>query len=209
MIDNPDASTDSSDLQLEVVLQRIFNEKDPVIHRAALWDLFGKSDDWEMFERLQQLGAERSMEAYFRSLLDHFDEAADQSGIATDDEREQIRDMYAAPLVCLHNGDLAGAAAAIHEILLNEIYEVYTIREEELPFGDATAFGLKRWVGEEILFPLSIIEFMAYSDYLTRETSAGLIENNLALMLTLFFSAQAYLDLREGTGGEDLTIYPT
>jgi len=195
---------------LEAVLQRIFNESDPAAHRAALWDLLGHSDDWELFERLESLGAQRSMDAYFRNLLDHFDEAADATGVEVDDEREQIREMYAAPLLCLRNGDLAGAAAAMHEILLNEIYHVYNITEEELAFSDATAISLQRWVGEEVLFPMSIIEYLAYSDYLTRDVAITLMENNLALLLTLFFSAQAFLDMREGSeGGDDLTISPS
>ncbi len=197
----------SSDI--EAVLQRIFNESDTSQHRAALWDLLGHSDDWELFERLQSLGAERSMDAYFRNLLDQFDEAAAATGIASEDEREQIREMYAAPLLCLHHGDLAGSAAAMHEILLNEIYHLYNIGENELAFGDATAMSLQRWVSEEVLFPLSIIEYLAYSDYLTRDIAVPLMENNLALLLTLFFSAQAYLDMREGSGGEDLTISPS
>ncbi|HEX7343648.1 MAG TPA: hypothetical protein VF398_05250 [bacterium] len=193
---------------MEDVLQRIFNESDPAQHRAALWDLLGHSDDWELFERLQSLGAQRSMDAYFRNLLDQFDEAADATGIASDDEREQIREMYAAPLLCLHHGDLAGSAAAMHEILLNEIYHLYNIGEDELAFADATAISLQRWVGEEVLFPLSLIEYLAYSDYLTRDIAVPLMENNLALLLTLFFSAQAYLDMREGAEGDDLTIAP-
>jgi len=193
---------------IEAVLQRIFNESDPAAHRAALWDLLGRSDDWELFERLQSLGAQRSMDAYFRNLLDHFDEAADATGVEADEEREQIREMYAAPLLCLRHGDLAGSAAAMHEILLNEIYQVYNIGENELAFSDATAISLQRWVGEEVLFPLSIIEYLAYSDYLTRAAAVMLMENNLALLLTLFFGAQAYLDMREGSEGEDLTIAP-
>jgi len=207
MGDGIPASGDAGDI--EAVLQRIFNESDPVAHRAALWDLLGHSDDWELFERLQALGAQRSMDAYFRNLLEHFDEAADATGVEVDDEREQIREMYAAPLLCLRNGDLAGSAAAMHEILLNEIYHVYSITEEELAFGDATAISLQRWVGEEVLFPLSIIEYLAYSDYLTRDVAVALMENNLALLLTLFFSAQAYLDMREGAEGDDLTIAPS
>jgi hypothetical protein len=207
MEDNQPLRGSSGDV--EGILQRIFNERDPAQHRAALWDLLGHSDDWELFERLQSLGAQRSMDAYFRSLLDHFDEAADATGIQTDDEREQIREIYAAPLLCLQSGDLAGSAAAMHEILLNEIYHIYNIAEDELAFGDATAISLQRWVSEEVLFPLSIIEYLAYSDYLIQDDAAALTENNLALLLTLFFSAQAYLDMREGTGGEDLTLFPS
>lgn len=202
--DNNDHSED--EVNLELTLQRIFKEKDPSAHKAAIWDLFGPSDDWQMFEKLTQIGGQRSIEAYFHSLLDNFDDAADDFGIESDDQRQEIKEMYAAPLVSLHTGDWAGSAAAMHEILLNEIYGLYNVDEEELPFGDATAYGLKKWVGEELLFPLSVLEFMAYSDYLMDEANLELLENNLSLMLTMFFSAQAYLDLRESGPGSDLEI---
>jgi hypothetical protein len=206
---NEEPRLNANEGDLETILQRIFNERDPSQHRSALWDLLGHSDDWELFERLQSLGAQRSVDAYFRGLLDHFDEAANGGGMESDEERDQIREMYAAPLMCLQNGDLAGSAAAMHEILLNEIYHVYSINEEELPFADATAISLQRWVSEEVLFPLSIIEYLAYSDYLTQGDMAALVENNLALLMTLFFSAQAYLDMRESSGPDDLVISPS
>lgn len=191
------------EVNLEVILQRIFQEKDPSAHRAAIWDLFGPSDDWKLFEKLTEMGGQRSIEAYFHNLLENFDDAADEFGVESQDQREQIKEMYAAPLISLHNGDWAGSAAAMHEILLNEIYGLYNVDENELPFGDATAYGLRKWVGEEILFPLSVLEYMAYSDYLIGEINPELIENNLSLMLTMFFSAQAYLDLREDTSSSN------
>jgi hypothetical protein len=90
---------------------------------------------------------------------------------------------------------------------LNEIYSLYPIDETELPFGEATALDLKKWVGEETLFPFSVIEYIAFSNYLTEDFNPDLLEGNLALLLTLYFSAQAYLDLHESSD-DDLEIYP-
>jgi hypothetical protein len=208
----PNAENDSpeaSNTEIEVILQRIFHENDPVAHRAAIWELIGPTDDWDMFEKIQDLGAQKSIEGYFRSLLENFNLAVEDVDFEADDQRDQLQDMYAAPLMCVHEGDVAGLAASMHEILLYEIYTLYSITEADLPFGEATALGLKKWVGEEILFPLSILEYMAFSDYLTDLAEAGLKENNLALMLTLFFSAQAYLDMQEGEGDDGLKIIPS
>ncbi len=196
------------DVNLEVILQRIFNEKDPTAHKAAIWDLFGPSDDWELFERLNKIGGQRSIEAYFHNLLENFDEAADDFGVESEEQRDQIKELYAAPVVNLHSGDWAGSAAAMHEILLNEIYGLYEVNEKDLPYDEATAFNLRKWVGDEILFPLSVLEYMAFSDYLVGEVNTELLDNNLSLMLTMFFSAQAYLDLRENTTDDDLKIKP-
>jgi hypothetical protein len=194
------------EVNLELILQRIFQENDPTAHKAAIWDLFGPSDDWQLFEKVTEVGGQRSIETYFRSLLDNFDEAADEFGVESDEQRDQIKEMYAAPLISLHTGDWAGSASAMHEILLHEIYGLYNVDETELPFSDATAFGLKKWVSEELLFPLSVLEYMAYSDYLMDGENAELLENNLALMLTMFFSAQAFLDLREESSPDDLGL---
>jgi hypothetical protein len=194
------------EVKLELILQRIFQEKDPAAHKAAIWDLFGPSDDWQLFEKLTEIGGQRSIEAYFHNLIDNFDEAADEFGVESDEQRDQIKEMYAAPLVSLHTGDWAGSASAMHEILLNEIYGLYNVDENELPFGDATAFGLKKWISEELLFPLSVLEYMAYSDYLMDDMNLELLENNLSLMLTMFFSAQAFLDLRGETRDDDLGL---
>jgi hypothetical protein len=199
---------DPNDLDIEVILQRIFHEKDPVAHKAAIWELFGQTDDWELFERVLEMGGHKSIETYFQNVMNQFDDAADALGLEMDDQREAIREMYANPLISLRSGDWAGTASAMHDILLNEIYEIYPIDEEEMPFGEATAFDLQKWVGEEVLFPLSVLEFMAYSDYLTRGKSPDLDENNLTLMLTLFFIAQAQLDLAEGARGQDIQIFP-
>ena len=201
--DRPD-----DDVNMEVTLQRIFKERDPSAHKAAIWDLFGPSDDWQLFEKLTQMGGQQSLEAYFRNLLDNLDETTDAFSLESDDQREQIKEMYASPLISLHAGDWAGTAAAMHEILLNEIYGLYSVDEKELPFDEATAFGLKKWVDEEILFPLSVLEYMAFSDYLEADENPELLDNNLSLMLTMFFSAQAYLDLQAGSSNDDWEISP-
>ncbi len=199
----------SDDVEIEVILQRVFNEKDPVAHRTAIWELLGRSEDWESFERVSEVGGRKGIETYFHSVLDNFDEATDVFGFASEEQRNGIRELYAAPLVCLHNSDWAGSAAAIHEILLNEIYEVFSVDEKQVPYGEATAFELKRWVGAEVLFPLSVIEYMAFSNYLTETIHLEVLESSLALMLTLYFSAQAHLDLRQKTAEEDdLEISP-
>ncbi|RJP82431.1 MAG: hypothetical protein C4524_00750 [Candidatus Zixiibacteriota bacterium] len=194
------------EVNVEVILKRIFSEPDPAAHRAAIWELLGRTDDWELFERIEAQGGQKSIENYFRALLENFDQGAGDYDFDTETARDEVRELYAAPIICMHNADWAGTAAAMHEILLNEIYSLYPVSENELPFGEATALGLKKWVGEEALFPLSIIEFMAFSDYLTEGFNPDLLEGNLALLLTLFFSAQAYMDLREG--GDNLVIYP-
>jgi hypothetical protein len=194
---------DYDDVSLEVILQRIFNEKDPTAHRAAIWELFSRSGDWDLFERVSQFGGERGISAYFQNILNHLDnpetdeEDAGYLPAIPVENREQVRELYEAPLICLRHGDWAGSAAAMHEILLTEIYDVYQISEEELAFGDATALSLGEWVSEEVLFPLSVIEHLAYSDYLTGDLDPELLDNHLAIALTLFFSAQAHLDVEE------------
>ncbi len=204
--ENP--SSDSAGEEIEQILQRLFCEKEVTAHRTAIWDLFARSGDWELYEKLEDIGGQQSLETYFRSLLDNFEEAITDCDLEGDEQKEQIRELYAAPIVNLHNGDWAGTAAALHEILLGEVYGIYAIDEKELPFEEATALGLQRWVGEEVLFPLSVIEYMAFSDYLTTGLEPGLLDSNFALLMTLFFSAQAYLDLRERSGDPDLEIFP-
>lgn len=207
IVDYREGPKDPDDINLEVILQRIFNEKDPAAHRTAIWELLNLSGDWELFEKISEMGGERGTANYFQNVLDIID-GPDESEDGDSDRpavpfeaRDEIRELYATPLVCMHNTDWAGTAAAMHEILLNEIYEVYPIDEAELLFGDATAANLKKWVGEEVLFPLSIIEYMAYSDCLTEELSPELIENHLSVLLTLFFSAQAHMDVDESQDG--------
>jgi hypothetical protein len=204
-----EGSSDPDDINLEVILQRIFNEKDPAAHRNAIWELLDLSGDWELFEKISETGGERGAATYFQNILDLVD-GPDESEDGESDRpvvpfetRDEVRELYAAPLNCIRNADWAGAVACVHEILLSEIYEVYDIDEADLLFGDATAASLNRWVGEEVLFPLSIIEYMAYSDCLTEDLPPEIIENHLAIMLTLLFSAQAHMDVdesREGPG---------
>ncbi|HDH58350.1 MAG TPA: hypothetical protein ENF16_07050 [Bacteroidetes bacterium] len=195
-------SFEPDDLSLEVILQRIFNERDSVAHRAAIWELFHRSGDWETFEKISSFGGERGITAYFQHIIDNLDETFESEDGESDlpiipvENRDGIRDLYAAPLLSLRQCDWAGSAAAIHEILLNEIYNVCGVDEEDLPFGEATASSLERWVDEVVLFPLSIIEYIAYSDCLTGEMDSALTENYLAFLLTLFFSAQAHLNVQ-------------
>lgn len=196
-------TTDPDDLTLEVIIQRIFNEKDPIAHRAAIWELLSRSGDWDLFERVAEFGGERGITTYFQNILNHLedpDTAEDDPGdfpLIPAENKDQIQELYSAPLLCLRNGDWAGSAAAMHEILLNEIYDIYQINEDTLSFEDATSASLEKWVSEEVLFPLSVMEYMAYSDCLTGDMDKALLENHLSILLTLFFSAQAHLDVEE------------
>jgi hypothetical protein len=188
------------DSQLEVILQRIFIENDPAAHRTAIWDLFQLSGDWELFEKVSEQGGERSISDYFQNVLDYFDEPdqedndSDQLSPLPKEEREGLKELYSSPILSLRRGDWAGTAASIHEILLTEIYDVYDLSEEDVSFGDATAETLHPWVSEEVLFPLSIIEYLAYSDRLTEDLNREILDNYLSILLTLFFSAQAHLE---------------
>lgn len=202
-----DESEKADDLSLEVIIQRIFREGDPAAHRAAIWELFTRSGDWELFERLSEYGGEQGIATYFQNTLNYID-GLDETEVGDSDlpvipaeNREQIKELYASPLICLRRGDWAGSAAAMHEILLNEVYEIYQIDEDALPFGDATASSLEKWVSEMVLFPMSLIEYLAYSDCLTENTDPALLNNYLTLLLTLFFSAQAHLDIEESQRG--------
>ncbi|MCX6641574.1 MAG: hypothetical protein NTW14_14000 [bacterium] len=196
---NPSNEPDES--YLETILQRIFLEDDPVAHRTAIWDLFQLSGDWELFEKVSGVGGEKSIINYFQNILDYLDENPQESDdmvnlpVIPFEDRNRIRDLYAMPAICLRRGDWAGSATAMHEILLTEIFDVYDISEEELSCEDATAEVLKKWVSEDVLFPLSIIEYLAYSDRLAEGIGTDLLENYLAIMLTLFFSAQAHMDV--------------
>lgn len=201
-----DDKRDPGEVEIEIILQRILNEKDPTLHRTAIWELFRLSGDWELFEKLAQHGGQKGIMAYFQTVLERLDEVTESSGLESQEERESLRELYAAPVVCLRQGDWTGSAAAMHEILLNEIYEVYGIDEDNLPFGEATAFSLREIAGEEVLFPLSMIEYLAYSDCLADQIQAELLENHLLFLLTLFLKAQAHLDLQEDQGR--LEIYP-
>ena len=195
-------SSEQNDLNMEVILQRIFNEKDSVAHRTAIWELFHRSGDWETFEKILEFGGERGITAYFQNVIDNLDDSFESEDGESDlpiipiENRDGIRELYAAPLQSLRQCDWAGSAAAMHEILLNEIYNVYRVDEDILPFGEATAESLKNWVDEVVLFPLSIIEYIAYSDCLTGDIESSLTENYLAFLLTLFFSAQAHLNVQ-------------
>jgi len=189
---------EADDTAIEVTLQRIINEKDPTVHRAAIWELFSPSGDWDLYEKLSEIGGQKGIMTYFQGILDRFNEVAGDFEAALEGDLERIQDLYGAPIICLRSGDWAGTAAAMHEILLNEIYEVFGVTEDTLPFGEATAFSLQKVVTEEILFPLSMIEYLAYSDCLTEKMGEELLENHLVFLLTLLFSAQAHLDLQEG-----------
>ena len=200
---NKKTAASSDDVNLEVVLQRIFNESDPVAHRAAIWELFQLSGDWELFEKLSAYGGEKGISAYFQNIIDqledHFeseDSISDQPIIPIE-HKDGIRELYIGPLLCIRRSDWVGTAAAILDILITEIYDVYGIDENKLPFSDATTANLESWVGEEILFPLGVIEYMAYSNSLSSDLDPALLDNHLTLLLTLFFSAQAHLDVVE------------
>ncbi len=194
---------DPEDLNLEVIIQRIFNETDPTAHRAAIWELFRMTGDWETYDKLSEFGGARGIVSYFQNIIDQIvlptesiDSESDRPMIPAD-HQELIRDLYSGPIHCIQRGDWAGLAAAMFEILLTEIYEVYEIDENQLSFGEATSLNLEPYLSEEMLFPLNIIEYMTFSDLLSGEVDPTLLENHLALMLTLFFSAQAHLDIVE------------
>lgn len=196
---NPDPDR----LEIEVLLQRLFHEKNPTAHRVAIWELFHLTGDWELFEKISEFGGERGIAAYFQNIVDYLEspeEAIEEDGAHPAfpmENREQIQELYSSPLSFLRRRDWAGSAAAMHEILLTEIYDVYNISEDELAFEEATALSLKKWVGEEVLFPLSLIEYFAFSDLLMKSMDQLLLENYLSIILTLFFSAQAHLDINE------------
>jgi hypothetical protein len=63
-------SEGSSDVNMEVILQRIFRERDPAAHRAAIWELFHLSGDWDTFEQISDFGGERGIAAYFQNIID-------------------------------------------------------------------------------------------------------------------------------------------
>jgi hypothetical protein len=203
MISNHPPTDDFDDLNIEVILQRIFKEKDPAAHRAAIWELFHLSGDWDVFERISEYGGERGIASYFQNVIDQIDEPnrfdeniSDLPEIPTE-VKDEIRELYSGPLLCLRRRDWAGSAAAMYEILMTEIYEVYQIDEKKLPFGEATMVGLKDLVSEEVLFPLGVIEYLAYSYQLQEIANTALLNNFLSLLLTLFFGAQAHLDVEE------------
>lgn len=194
---------DPDEIDLEVILQRIFHEDDPVAHRAAIWELLHLTDDWDTFEQIAEFGGERGIENYFQNTLDQIHEPNPLDENVSDlpfmpiEHQDSMRELYTNPLHSLRGQDWAGSAAAMHEILLFEIYDVYQIDDSELPIEEATSSGLEKAVGEEVLFPLSVIEYLAYSDQLTRSLAPAILNNYLAFMLTLFFSAQAHLDIEE------------
>jgi len=193
----------SDDVNLEVVLQRIFREMDPAAHREAIWELFHVSEDWNVFDRVSEYGGEQAIADYFKTFLNQmdepnpFDENESDAPSITPDQRNEIRELYTGPLQCLQRQDWAGAAAAMHDILLMEIYETCDIDEDILELEAATSAGLKKWVPAEILFPLSVIEYLAYSNRLRRMFNRDLLNNHLSLLLTLFFSAEAHIEVLE------------
>ncbi|TKJ41719.1 hypothetical protein CEE37_03895 [candidate division LCP-89 bacterium B3_LCP] len=202
-----DGPEDPDELSFEVILQRIFNETDPAAHRNAIWDFLNLTGDWELFEKISEAGSKQSAANYFQNVLDVIDGNYDDVDNVSDlpmipeQDRDEVHALYASPLLFMRNSDWAGTAAAFHEILLNEIYEIYEITESELKFEEAMASTLDSWVNEEVLLPLSVIEYMAYSDCLTVQMDAAILENQLALLLTLFFSAQAHLDVDGSQSG--------
>lgn len=203
MAEQRSLTDDFDDLNIEVILQKVFREKDPAAHRVAIWELFHFTGDWDIFERISDFGGERGISAYFQNIINQldepnrFDENISDLPVIPLDAQDEIRELYSGPLQCLTRRDWAGSAAAMHEILLTEIYDICQIDEGKLPFGEATTTDLKGWVEEEILFPLSVIEYLAYS-YLLKDTHhPALLNNYLSLLLTLFFSAQAHLDIVE------------
>ncbi len=203
MVSKQSSTDDFDDLSIEVILQRIFREKDPAAHRAAIWELFHLSGDWDVFERISEFGGERGIASYFQNIVDsiddpnRFDENVSDIPEIPTEIRDDIRELYSGPLLCLRRRDWAGSAAAMYEILMTEIYEVYDIDEKTLPFGEATTVGLKDLVSEEVLFPLGVIEYLAYSYQLQEINNVALLNNFLSLLLTLFFGAQAHLDVEE------------
>lgn len=194
---------DPDEVDLEVILQKIFHEEDPVAHRAAIWELLHLADDWDTFEQIAEFGAERGIENYFQNIVEQIHEPNPLDENISDvpfipiQHRESIRELYLHPLESLRGQDWAGIAAAMHEILLTEIYDIYQIDNNELPIEEVTSSNLVSTVGEEVLFPLSVIEYLAYSDQLTRSLVPAILNNYLAFLLTMFFSAQAHLDIEE------------
>ena len=114
-IQNNTNSYNPDELHIEVILQRIFNEKDPTAHRAAIWELFNCTGDWELYEKVSEFGGERGIAAYFQNIMDYLEAPEECTDSAGDlpaipiENREQIQDLYSTPLACLRRGDWAGA----------------------------------------------------------------------------------------------------